>query len=282
MAPAPFRVSGRLDGGSPLLLSSPHSGRWLGPGFRSAVPLAELRGLEDAHVGRLVAPAARASHAPLVEATHARALIDLNRSEDEYDPAMLLGQLGVAPRATHRVRAGFGLVPRLAPSGQPIHSDRLPAGLVMERIVRLHRPFHAALADGLAAARARHGVAVLLDCHSMPALPRAGADVVLGDCNGTAAAAWLTACVRASLEAEGLKVALNQPYAGGHIVARHGRPDTGVHALQIEFDRALYMDATLVPHGGFARLAAMFIRVVAAVLDLPALAADRPQSLAAE
>lgn len=278
---APYRLSGALDGRSPLLLSSPHSGQWFPPRFLAdaRLPVPSLRRLEDAHVGALLKDSA-ALGIPLLEATHARAVIDLNRAENEYDPAMIAGRLLPPPAPSERVRHGYGLFPRIAGNGQPILAARMPAAIAADRIARLHRPWHGALKAGLEAARARHGYAVLLDVHSMPSLEGAGAArLVLGDRRGTSAAPSLVDWLSEAFAAEGLKVARNAPYAGGHTTAHHGRPFHGVHAIQLEFDRTLYMDTlTLQPHTGFDALAALIARVSGALLRaLPSLGLQPPQ-----
>lgn len=260
---SPFRLSAPLDGRAPLLLASPHSGTHVP---RSAlaltrVPAALLRRLEDAHVGRLLRPAS--AHAPLVEATHARAVIDLNRAETDIDPATVEGLPPDRP-LSDRSRAGFGLFPRIAAPGQPLLARPLPTAEALHRIRSLHRPWHAALAAGLAAAHARHGIALLLDCHSMPPIGPEGPDIVLGDRHGESAAPNLVAAVEAAFATRGYRVARNHPYAGGHTLERHAAPARGRHAIQLELCRSLYMNPeTLAPHAGFAALAAHLADIVA-------------------
>lgn len=275
-APAlpPYRLHGVFGGASPLLLSSPHSGTHVPAGFASRLPRTWLRRIEDAHVAELVRPAAEACGAPLIEATHARAVIDLNRAEDEYDPQTVAGALPHPPRSTERVRAGYGLIPRIIAPGQPISTTPTPAATILERLNRLHRPYHAALAAGIAAARARHGHALLVDCHSMPSLvPASRANLVIGDRHGHSAAPVISDFLSQCFTSHGLVIARNRPYAGGHIAQFHGRPAEGVHVIQIEVDRALYMDCnSLVPHAGFAPLTAVLADVLGALADaLPAL-----------
>ena len=282
----PYRLTGTLDGQSPLILASPHSGTHLPPAFLAGSRLAEpqLRRMEDAHVGALLAPCADLG-IPLLEATHSRAVIDLNRAEDELDPGMFAGRVVAVPRLTERVRRGYGLFPRVAAPNQPIHGGRLPASLAEERLAALHRPWHGTLADGLEAARARHGFALLLDVHSMPPLDGiAPPQLVLGDLHGRSAAPALVDWLEQAFAQEGLKVGRNSPYAGGHTTERHGRPADRLHCVQLEFDRTLYMDmGSLAPTPGFARLSAIVARVVARLareLPLPGLGSTLP--LAAE
>lgn len=282
----PFTLTGALDGRSPLLLASPHSGTHLGADFlagsRLAVP--QLRRIEDAHVGRLLEPAA-ALGIPRLEATHSRAVIDLNRAEDELDPSMFDAEVTARPRLTERVRRGYGLFPRVAGPNQPIHARRLCARRAAVRIETLHRPWHAAIEAGLAAARARHGHALLLDVHSMPSLEGLHApNLVIGDLHGRSADPNLVDWLHRAFATAGLRVARNSPYAGGHTTERHGRPALGQHAVQLEFDRALYMDqATLRPHGGIEALAGTIATVLAALLaKLPLLSLSGDWPIAAE
>lgn len=283
---SPFTLTGSLDGQSAILLASPHSGAILPTDFLATLrlPIPTLRRMEDAHVGALLQPSA-ALGIPLLEATHSRSVLDLNRAEDELDPVMFTGALGIQPRQTERVRRGHGLIPRVVSANQQIHSARIPATHASQRIAALHRPWHRAIADGLAAARDRHGHALLLDIHSMPSLTgHAPAQVVIGDLHGRSAAAPIVDWLDASFTAAGLKVARNNPYAGGHTTERHGRPADGVHAIQIEFDRSLYMDVdSLKPHQGFTQLAALIADTLAGLVTaLPSLAGQIQLPLAAE
>ncbi len=268
----PYTLSAPLDGRTPLILASPHSGRRIPHALLAALalPEAQLRRIEDAHVDRLLDAAARATASPLIAATHSRVVIDLNRSECEHDPALLAAPIAIRPRLTDRVARGYGLFPRMAGPGLPIHRRPLSPIDAMDRIVRLHRPWHRALAGGLDAAVAAHGAALLLDMHSMPPLDGPAApDLVLGDRHGASAAPEIVDWLHQRFAAAGLRVARNHPYAGGHTTAHHGRPAAGRHAVQLEFARHLYMDpATQARHSGFARLAAL---IAATLAPLPAL-----------
>jgi N-formylglutamate deformylase len=258
----PFRTSAPLDGWSPILLASPHSGTHFPRAFlaQTRLPPATLRRLEDAHVGRLFARAA--DHAPLIEATHARAVIDLNRAESDVEPGLVAGRLAAEP--SDRARAGFGLFPRIAAPGHPIYAGPIAPGEAEARLAALHRPWHAAISDGLGAARAAQGVALLLDCHSMPPLGPGRAQVVLGDRHRTSAAVLFVTMLEHAFRGHGLKVARNDPYAGGHTLERHALPAAGFHAIQIELCRSLYMNPeTLQPHAGFVRLQGILADVVA-------------------
>ncbi|HEX6376185.1 MAG TPA: N-formylglutamate amidohydrolase [Allosphingosinicella sp.] len=283
-SPPPFRRLGQAAAGSPVVLSVPHAGRAYSDGLLAASRLsrARLETLEDRLVDRLVWRAVEAGSVALI-ADAPRAEIDLNRDERELDPAM------VAPRPaagatvdSPRTRGGLGLIPtRIAGCGA-IWRQRIAASEVARRVERIHRPYHAALETELAAARARFGVAILLDCHSMP--PRGAgageAGIVLGDRHGGSIAEPLVAAAEAAARAAGFSVARNAPYAGGHITERHGCPGRGVHALQLELDRALYLAPDMRSTGpGFDRVA----RLIAAVAEaLAAAALAPPEAIAAE
>lgn len=287
--PPPYLLDGALDGRSPLLFSSPHSGTYVPADFVTRLPRPWLRRIEDAHMDALARPAAHGTGAPLIMATHARAVIDLNRAEDEYDPQAIDGPMPHPPRITERVRAGYGLVPRIIGPQQEIAAGPTSAAMVRDRIERLHRPYHAALLAGIEAARHIHGYAILVDCHSMPSLGGGQrANVVLGDLHGHSAAPILSASLHRGFTAHGLHVARNHPYAGGFIARSFGRPEDGIHVIQIELDRALYMECdNLAPHAGFARLARLLADVMAGfVTTLPGLApllrGTGPRPMAAE
>ena len=273
----------------PVVLASPHSGREYPAAFLAAtrLTLAQLRRAEDAFVAELVGPAAEVHGIPLIAGRYGRSWLDLNRDSAEIDPAMVVDPLVAHPaQASERVVAGLGVVPRIAAHGLDIYAARLRHAEIAARLAEVHAPYHVALADLLAAARAANGFAVLLDCHSMPTPPASvgGApQIVIGDRFGTSAATPLVAGIEGYFAEAGLRVARNAPYAGGFTTTRHGNPVNGVHAIQIEIDRALYMDpARLVRHAGFDRLTAVFGGLLAA---LPALLADldlRPYACAAE
>ena len=266
------------------VFSSPHSGRAYPPELldRSRLDPLSLRRSEDAFVEELFA-AAPGYGAPLIHADAPRAYVDLNRAPEELDPALIEGVRanGLNPR----LAAGLGVIPRVVAEGVAIYDGKLPRAEAADRLRAVWRPWHDALTGLLEAARARHGFAVLIDCHSMPSdavrTIRRGEgprpDVVLGDRFGAACAPWLTArCERAFIEA-GLRCARNAPFAGGYITQRYGRPGRGVHALQIELDRSLYMDERTVSRSDrFDAFRAALDPVIAALAapDAGALAAE--------
>ena len=268
--PAPsFDRYGPHSPASPVVLSVPHAGRDYPLALRAAlrVPLAAVTVLEDRHVDA-VALAAQRGEAMLVQ-RRARAWIDLNRAETERDPAIDEGATWTAlPHASAKLRGGLGLVPRRVAGAGELWRRRLDAQDVAARIRDDHRPYHATLADLLEAARARFGMAVLLDLHSMPSLGPDQPRIVIGDRFGRSASDRLVAAVESVAAASGWPVARNTPYAGGHILDAHARPGAGVHAIQIEFDRTLYLDpAGDSPGDGLAATAAILRRMIDAVAD---------------
>ena len=266
-----FDRYGADEPASPVILSVPHAGRDYPLALRAAlrVPLVALVPLEDRHIDA-VAIAAQQRETMLVQRV-ARAWIDLNRSEQERDPGMDDGALRQAmPQQSARMRGGLGLVPRRVSGVGEIWRRRLDGDEVVARIMLDHRPYHAALADALARARARFGTAVLLDLHSMPPLTRAQgpARIVLGDRFGRSAATRFVHRLESEILAAGITPGLNAPYAGGHILDVQGRPAQGIHAVQIEFDRTLYLDPALDgPGDGMAAMVALLRRMIDAVAD---------------
>ena len=265
MAEQSFERLGDEAPASPVVLSVPHAGRAYPPALLAAlrVPAGALVALEDRHVDA-VARAAAGGRTAII-ATRPRAWIDLNRGEDERDPRVDEGAIGWPIRSA-KVRGGLGLVPRRAANAVELWRRRFGEREVAERIAADHRPYHAAIAAALASARARWGVAVLLDLHSMPSLGLGRARVVVGDRFGRAAAPRFVDRVEVAALVAGHAVARNTPYAGGHVLDRHGAPAGGVHAVQVELDRTLYLDAALDRPG--AGLAATVALVAGMLADL--------------
>ena len=252
----------------PVLLSSPHSGRLYPDRLLRSIELGpeELRPLDDGPVDILLEPALEHA-AGLIAPLLPRAWIDLNRAPDEIDPAEVEGPFPVAGRRSVKVKAGLGLVPTRV-GGVAIYRRKLLAADLHDRLDRAYWPFHLALGRELETLRRRHNVAVLLDCHSMPRASVAHQgrpiDIVVGDRHGSTAAPAITACVVRELRARGYSVATNRPFAGGHITEAYGAPGEGVHALQLEVRRDLFLDETSYRlHRGTATLG----RALAAVVD---------------
>lgn len=257
MSAIDIRPGGRL----PILLSVPHSGRDYGDELVEQARLGRrsLERLEDPLVDLLVAGAI-ATGAGAVIARAPRALIDCNRAESELDPRAIRGRAGAAPTA--RARAGLGLIPtRLGELGDlwraPIDEQELLA-----RLDGVHRAYHSAIAAEIASMRRQWDQVLLLDCHSMPPRARGEPNLVVGDRHGESAAGWLSDAAVRVAQALGFEAQRNIPFAGGHVVERHGAPQQGVHALQIEVDRACYAERDLRTLGpGFGRVRTLFERL---------------------
>ena len=282
-AEPPFLRIGPENPASPVVLSVPHAGRAYSPALlrASRLPLEKLETLEDRLVDRLVWRAVASGAAALI-AQSPRAEIDLNRDEREIDPATVAPPLPASSLLqSPRTRGGLGLIPSRITGAGAIWLQRLSGAELSRRILDIHRPYHAALARMLEETRARFGIAILLDCHSMP--PRSagsGAGVILGDRHGTSIALEFVEVAAAAAQSAGFKVARNVPYAGGYVTARHGRPAAGIHALQLELDRSLYLDPALrEPGPGFDSASHMIAAVTAALTEK---ALGPPQAIAAE
>ena len=241
----PVRVSRPETPLVPFVFASPHSGNVYPASFVQASrldPLA-LRKSEDAFVDELFGFAASLG-APLLAARFPRVFVDANRAPSEIDASMFEGSMPLPVGArTARVAAGLGVIPRVVRDGVEIYRARLKPFEAAFRLNHFYRPYHEELARLIVAAQAKFGVAVLIDCHSMPA-PARGGDIVLGDCFGESASPELSGTIHRLFHAQGFTVARNAPYAGGYSTRLHGRPDDGVHAVQIEISRALYLDET--------------------------------------
>jgi N-formylglutamate amidohydrolase len=263
----------------PLVFSSPHSGLDYPAEFLAAARLdsLSLRRSEDAFVDELFA-GAPAAGAPLLSALFPRAFVDPNREALELDPQMFEDELpSEANTDSPRVAAGLGMIARVIASGEEIYGRKLPVAEALRRIERYYRPYHAMLSELIGETKRRFGLCVLIDCHSMPSVGgpmerdagRGRVDIVLGDCRGTACAPALTERVEMALRQMGYGVARNNPYSGGYVTQFYGRPADKVHALQIEINRALYMDeASLTRAPGLARLAGDMTRLVRALGDI--------------
>jgi N-formylglutamate amidohydrolase len=269
---------------TPLVYASPHSGRCYPDDMMDAAALdaMAIRRSEDAFVDDLV-EGSPALGAALISARLARAYIDVNREPFELDPGLFADELPEFARGrTARVAAGLGAIARVVSGGQEIYRRKLTYAEAARRIEHIHQPYHAALSALLAEAQDAHGMAILIDWHSMPAAAaRAtsrdrGCDMVLGDRFGVACAGELASLVEHELEAMGYRVSRNTPYAGGYTTEHYGHPARRTHALQIEINRALYLDeAQLEPTAGFAELQANLARLTRALAaaDWSALAA---------
>lgn len=266
----PFTVLRPRAAVSPVVLCSPHSGRVYPRGFLAASRLdaLSLRKSEDCFVDELLHPLASQA-APMIAARFPRAFVDVNREPYELDPELFNEPLpSFANTQSVRVIGGLGTIARIVADGEDIYRERLSVAEALSRIEQLYKPFHHSLAALLEDARRRCGIAILIDCHSMPSTSigqpsSVRPDFVLGDRFGVSCDGKLTRFLKEQLVAAGYEVHLNRPYAGGFITEHYGRPVKGCHALQIEINRALYMDeSTLRRTAGFERLQTDLSRVL--------------------
>ena len=259
-----------------VIFASPHSGRDYTDAFlRLAVLDAEtIRSSEDAFVDLLYADAPKFG-APLLSAKAPRAYMDLNRGLDEMDAALIAGVQRVSQNP--RVASGLGIVPRVVANGRPIYAGKLTLQDAHSRVANYWRPYHDALQTLIDQSHTAFGEAILIDCHSMPHeamdginTPGVGRpEVVIGDRFGAAASPAVVEHVESAFAAAGFRVAHNMPFAGAYIAQHYGRPSCRQHVVQIEIDRALYMDeATLELTAGFDVLRAALSGVMKEIADI--------------
>jgi N-formylglutamate amidohydrolase len=276
---------------TPVIIALPHSGSHYPQALRqlSRLSALTLRRSEDAYLDALLdfAPTLGIT---IIATPFARAYIDVNRCASDVDP-LLIGKPRLHKSISDRAAAGLGVVPRVVGSGVEIYGQPLAPEIVPQRIAEVHAPYHAALAALIADTKARHGFAVVLDFHSMPSGKSHGrplANIVLGDRRGQSCAAEMTGIIEDCFMVEHIGVMRNDPYAGGYTTECYGAPHAGVHVLQIEIDRSLYMDeAQVALHSGFAPLRSSVDHVLNQFMaQLPTLTAalepSQPRPLAAE
>jgi len=277
-AAAPFEVLLPENQVVPLVFNSPHSGRAYAADFLASSRLDEwaIRRSEDSYVDELFLPAVSLG-APLMRANFPRAWLDVNREPYELDPKMFSGSLPhyVNVRSV-RVAGGLGTIARIVSESEEIYARPLNVDDALARIDQVYKPYHDALRKLLTATRAAFGFAVLIDCHSMPSSVRGGTgrlrpDIVIGDRYGTSCAGEVTDLAGQILTQLGYSVSRNKPYAGGYITEHYGQPNRGIHALQIEVNRCLYMDeTTLMRTAGFSQLCqdlSLFVSELASAID---------------
>ena len=259
---------------TPVVVASPHSGRHYYWKFARQTVLDEraIRSSEDAFMDLLVADAPSMG-APLLVAEYPRAFVDLNRSAEELDPAVVEGVY----RSTQnpRISSGLGVIPRVVANGRAIYNGKLSLFEAEERITNVWQPYHARLHGLMSEAHGAFGEAILLDFHSMPheaidAVMRPGQarpQVVLGDRFGASCRSDLVEELEAAFEGAGLRVSRNAPFAGAYIAQHYGRPSRGWHAVQIEIDRSLYMNERLIrPNGNFENVKSLLADVLRRVI----------------
>jgi N-formylglutamate amidohydrolase len=235
---------------APLVLDSPHSGTLYPADFHPAQPPERYRRAEDMYVDELFGDAP-ALGLPLLKARFGRVYCDVNRAFDDLDPTVLDDASGLALAPSAKARLGKGVVwTATPPDGAPLLAARLPRAAYEARLARCWHPYHEALAGLLAETRGPGGV-FHLDLHSMQPVANAmhedatgslRPDIVLSDREGASAGAGFLEAALAALDGLGFSVAVNDPFKGAEILRRHGNPAAGIHSLQIEVNRALYMD----------------------------------------
>lgn len=274
---ASFEIRVSAEQRVPFIFSSPHSGRYYPERFLAMARLDRnaIRRSEDCYVDDLFGSVVPLG-APMLAANFPRAYLDVNREPWELDPRMFAEPVpSYCNIRSARVAGGLGTVPKLVGEGLDIYSGRLPLAEAVDRIEAIYKPFHETLKRLLTRTHAAFGFAVLVDCHSMPASIRVGAngvqpDFIIGDRFGTSASAAFSDAAIGLLIAMGYCVAHNKPYAGGFITEHYGRPARNLHALQIEVNRGLYMnERTLQKSAGFDALADDMARFCADLMALP-------------
>ena len=267
----PFRVGRPARQSLPFVFASPHSGRIYPASLArmSRLDALTLRRSEDAFVDELFAGVTGLG-APLITARFPRAYCDANRGPSEVDPGMFSGPLAVAADApSPRVLAGLGVIPRIVRDGAEIYRGKLTPEDGAARLTLLHRPYHDALRALVDETLARFGVAVVVDCHSMPSA-LAVPDIVLGDRYGASAPPQLSAWAENAFAGAGFSLVRNSPYAGGYTTLLYGRGAAGCHALQIEINRSLYLEEdTMTRRPGFETLKKKLMEALSKLTAVP-------------
>jgi len=278
----PYEILAPAHHRAPIVFNSPHSGRYYPETFlkRSRLDSLTIRRSEDMMVDELFQPAVGCG-APLLRAVYPRAFLDVNREPFELDPKMFHGRLPpFANSRSLRVAGGLGTIPKVVCDATSIYREPWPVDHALQRIDAIYRPYHDALRRLLAQTHVAFGSAILIDCHSMPSILRSGEgrlrpDFVLGDRFATSCMPALVEQTASCLRSMGYSVCRNKPYAGGFITEHYGRPRRGLHALQIEVNRALYMDEQkLELHSGFADLRKNLASLTGTMIDLAAQSAS--------
>jgi N-formylglutamate amidohydrolase len=285
----PFEIVEPAAWRAPIIFNSPHSGSVYPAEFlkMSRIDLAALRRSEDSFMDELIAGLSRLGF-PTVSVNFPRSYVDVNREPYELDPRMFSGRLpSFANTRSMRVAGGLGTIPRVVGDGQEIYSERIAVDDALGRIETLYKPYHRALRRLINKAHRAFGTVIVVDCHSMPSVgvsreePRRP-DVVIGDRYGTSCAPILADTVEETMVRLGYSVGRNKPYAGGFITEHYGNPASGLHTVQLELNRAVYMDERRRARGErFSQVASDFI-VLAEVLATIPLDGLEPFQTAAE
>ena len=257
----------------PFIFASPHSGRRYSTAFIEASRLTPvmLRRSEDSFIDELFSKAPNYG-APLLKATFPRAYVDPNREPFELDPTMFEDQLpDYVNTDSVKISAGLGTVARVVINGENIYRKKLKFSEIKRRVESFYFPYHQALQRLIENTRIKFGFCILIDCHSMPSIGgpmdddtgNNRVDIVLGNNHDASCAPQLLSYTSASLKRQGLSICRNKPYSGGYTTCHYGKPDKGVHALQIEINRSLYMNETNIEkHGGFLELSDKVTRFI--------------------
>jgi N-formylglutamate deformylase len=285
----PFEINEPAEYRGAVVFNSPHSGRIYPRAFllASRLDLATLRRSEDSFVDDLIAGVVPRGY-PLMRAHFPRCYVDVNREPYELDPRMFEGRLpSFANTRSMRVAGGLGTVARVVGDAQEIYDQRISVDDALRRIDGLYKPYHRSLRRLFTRVHRSFGAAVLIDCHSMPSTAgakdeRPRADVVLGDRYGTSCVGVISDLIERTLRNCGYSVSRNKPYAGGFITEHYGNPAAGLHAIQLEINRALYMDERRYERSPtFGKLAAELEMLAESVAQIP-LEELRPYRAAAE
>jgi N-formylglutamate amidohydrolase len=275
--PPPFEIVEPAEWRAPIIFNSPHSGSVYPEDFLNAsrIDLPTLRRSEDSFMDELIADLS-ARGFPVVRVNFPRSYVDVNREPYELDPRMFAGRLpSFANTRSMRVAGGLGTIPRVVGDGQEIYRERLSVDDALMRVETLYKPYHRALRRLINRVHQTFGAVVVVDCHSMPSIgvsrdePRRP-DIVIGDRYGTSCAPLLPNRVEQTMSRLGYSVGRNKPYAGGFITEHYGNPASGLHAIQLELNRAIYMDERRREKGPrFAQVAADFAALADALASVP-------------
>jgi N-formylglutamate amidohydrolase len=273
----PFEIVEPAEWRAPIIFNSPHSGSLYPDDFLTAsrIDLPTLRRSEDSFMDELIAGLSALGF-PTIRVNFPRSYVDVNREPYELDPRMFTGRLpSFANTRSMRVAGGLGTIPRVVGDGQEIYRERLSVEDALSRIETLYKPYHRALRRLINRVHQSFGTVVVVDCHSMPSIgvsrdePRRP-DVVIGDRYGTSCAPLLPEMVEATMSRLGYSVGRNKPYAGGFITEHYGNPASGLHAIQLELNRAIYMDERRREKAPrFAQVAADFATLAEALATVP-------------
>jgi N-formylglutamate amidohydrolase len=273
----PFEIIEPVNWRAPIIFNSPHSGSAYPAEFLNAsrIDLTSLRRSEDSFMDELIEGLSERGF-PVVRVHFPRSYVDVNREPYELDPRMFTGRLpSFANTRSMRVAGGLGTIPRVVGDGQEIYRERLNVDEALSRIEALYKPYHRALRRLINKAHQAFGTVVVIDCHSMPSIgvsrdePRRP-DIVIGDRYGTSCAPVLPDIVEDVMNGLGYSIGRNKPYAGGFITEHYGNPASGLHTVQLELNRAVYMDERRRERGPrFAQVATDFAALAQALAEVP-------------